>query len=79
MLISILSAEAVICLLAGVLFGVKNVPFGTVTVFALLFFLASPVVINQIIGVYDFQFLLFASGLGAAYFVVGWLLTETDC
>ena len=79
MLISILSAEVAVCFLAGVLFGVKDVPSSTVAVFALLLFLASPVVISQMSGVYDFQFLLFASGLGAGYFVVGWLWTESDC
>ena len=79
MLISILSAEVAVCLVAGVLFGVKDVPFSTVAVFALIFFFASLVLINSVIGVYDFQFLLFASGLGAEYFVLGWLWTEHDC
>ena len=79
MLILILSVEVAACLLAGFLFGVKDVPFCTVAVFALLLFLASPVVINQMIGVHDFKFLLFASGLGAAYFLVGWLWTESYC
>ena len=79
MLISILSAEVAVCLVAGVLFGVKDVPFSTVAVFALIFFFASLVLVNSIIGVHDFQFLLFASGLGAEYFVLGWLWTEHDC
>ena len=79
MLIPILLAEVAVCLLAGVLCGVKNIPFSTVAVFALVFFLASPVLINQVFGIHDFRFLLIASGLGAGYFVLGWLWTESDC
>jgi len=76
MLISILSAEVAVCLVAGILFGVKDVPFSTVAVFALIFFFTSIVSIDSVIGINDFQFLLFASGLGAEYFVLGWLWTE---
>jgi len=63
-------------LIAGILFGVKDVPFSTVAVFALIFFVTSIVSIDSVIGINDFQFLLFASGLGAEYFVLGWLWTE---
>lgn len=76
MLISILSAEVAVCLIAGILFGVKDVPFSTVAVFALIFFFTSIVSVDLVIGINDFQFLLFASGLGAEYFVLGWLWTE---
>ena len=76
MWISILSAEVAFCLIAGILFGVKDVPFSTVAVFALIFFFTSIVSIDSVIGINDFQFLLFASGLGAEYFVLGWLWTE---
>ena len=62
----------------GVLFGAKDVPFSTVAVFALIFFHASILLINSVIGISDFQFLLFASGLGAEYFVLGWLWTEDN-
>jgi len=48
---------------------VKDLPFSTVAVFALIFFFASLVLINQMIGVNDFQFLLFASGLGRIFCV----------
>jgi len=78
MLISILSAEVAVCLIAGILFGVKDVPFNTVAMFALIFFFASLVLIDSMIGINDFQFLLFASGLGAEYFVLGWLWTEDN-
>jgi hypothetical protein len=78
MLISILSAEVAVCLVAGILFGAKDVPFNTVAMFALIFFFASPVLIDSMIGINDFQFLLFASGLGAEYFVLGWLWTEDN-
>lgn len=50
-----------------------------VAVFALLFFFASTVLINQVIGVHDFRFILVASGFGAVYLMVGWLWTESDC
>lgn len=79
MLISILSAEVAVCLLAGILCGVKEVQLRAAAVFALVFFLTSLVLINSVIGVYDFQFLLIVSGLGAAYFALGWLWTERDC
>lgn len=72
---SILSVEVAVCFLVGFLCGVKDMPLRTVTVFALIIFLASPVLINQVIGAYDFQFLLTASGFGATYFALGWLLT----
>ena len=78
-LIPILLAEVAVCLLAGILLGVKDVPFGAAALFALVFFFASPVLINQVFGVHDFRFLLIASGLGAGYFVLGWLWTESDC
>ena len=65
-------------MIAGILFGVKDVPFSTVAVFALIFFHASSLLINSVIGINDFQFLLFASGLGAEYFVLGWLFTENN-
>ena len=71
---SILSVEMAVCFLVGFLCGAKNMPLRTVAVFALVIFLASPVLINQVIGTYDFQFLLTASGFGATYFALGWLL-----
>ncbi len=79
MLIPILSAEVAVCLLAGILFGIKDIPLRAAAVFALVFFLASPLLINQVMGVYDFQFLLIVSGLGAAYFALGWMWTEGNC